>query len=83
MKVTFKPQGVCCRQIVFDIDENNIVTEINFIGGCPGNLLGLKHLVEGKNAEEIADKLAGITCGAKSTSCPDQLAKALRDELSK
>lgn len=83
MKVTFKPKGVCCREIVFDIDENNTVTNVDFLGGCPGNLIGLKHLIEGQNAEEIASKLSGIPCGIKSTSCPDQLAQALRDELAK
>lgn len=83
MKVSFKPFGVCCKEIIFDVDENNIVTSVDFVGGCPGNLLGLKHLVEGCPANEVADKLAGIHCGGKSTSCPDQLSKALRAELSK
>lgn len=83
MKVSFKPSGVCCKEIIFDIDQNNIVTSIDFIGGCPGNLLGLKNLVEGSPAAEVADKLAGIPCGGKSTSCPDQLSKALRAQLSK
>lgn len=79
MKVTFKPSGVCCKEITFDIDENNIIKSVDFLGGCPGNLLGLKHLVEGSKADEVADKLAGIPCGTKSTSCPDQLSKALRE----
>ena len=79
MKVTFKPSGVCCKEITFNIDENNIIKSVDFLGGCPGNLLGLKHLVEGSKADEVADKLAGIPCGTKSTSCPDQLSKALRE----
>ena len=79
MKVNFKPSGVCCKEITFDIDENNIIKSVDFLGGCPGNLLGLKHLVEGSKADEVADKLAGIPCGTKSTSCPDQLSKALRE----
>lgn len=83
MKVNFKPSGVCCKEITFDIDENNIVKSVNFVGGCPGNLIGLKHLIEGRPADEIAEKLAGIPCGGKSTSCPDQLSKALREQLSK
>ena len=78
MKVNFKPSGVCCKEIEFDIDENNIVKSVNFVGGCPGNLIGLKHLIEGRPADEIAEKLAGIPCGGKSTSCPDQFAKALK-----
>ncbi|MEF9992372.1 MAG: TIGR03905 family TSCPD domain-containing protein [Paraclostridium sp.] len=83
MKVTVKPSGVCCKEIVFDIDDNDIVTSVDFVGGCPGNLIGLKHLIEGRPANEIADKLEGIPCGVKSTSCPDQLSKALREQLSK
>ena len=83
MKVNFKPSGVCCKEITIDSDENNIVKSVNFVGGCPGNLIGLKHLIEGRPADEIAEKLAGIPCGGKSTSCPDQLSKALRDQLSK
>lgn len=83
MNVIFKPQGVCCREMSFDIDENNIVTNVNFVGGCPGNLIGLKQLVEGQNAEDVANKLAGIPCGVKKSSCPDQLAKALHEQLSK
>ena len=83
MKVSFKPSGVCCKEIIFDINEDNIVTNVDFIGGCPGNLLGIKHLVEGNHADEIANKLAGIPCGVKPTSCPDQLSKALFEQLSK
>ena len=83
MKVNFKPSGVCCKEITFDIDENNIVKSVDFVGGCPGNLIGIKHLVEGRPANEIAEKLSGIPCGGKSTSCPDQLSKALREQLSK
>jgi uncharacterized protein (TIGR03905 family) len=81
MKITFKPSGVCCREITFEVNENNIITDVNFIGGCPGNLIGLKQLVIGQNAHEVADKLANIPCGGKSTSCPDQLSKAIRQNI--
>ena len=81
MKITFKPSGVCCREINFEIDDKNIITDIDFIGGCPGNLLGLKSLVIGQNASEVANKLANIPCGGKSTSCPDQLSKAIQEHL--
>lgn len=81
MKINFKPNGVCCREMIFEIDDNNIITSVDFIGGCPGNLLGLKQLVIGQNAHEVADKLANISCGGKSTSCPDQLSKAIRQSL--
>ena len=81
MKITFKPSGVCCREIIFELDDKNIITDINFVGGCPGNLLGLKSLVIGQNANEIANKLANIECGSKSTSCPDQLSRAIKEHL--
>lgn len=81
MKITFKPSGVCCREITFEVDDNNIITDINFVGGCPGNLLGIKMLVIGQNANEVANKLANIECGGKSTSCPDQLSKAIQEHL--
>lgn len=73
---SFKTKGTCAREIQFDI-EGNKVTNVNFISGCPGNLLGIKALVEGQDMDEVITKFAGITCGKKSTSCPDQLAKAL------
>ena len=81
MKITFNPSGVCCKEIIFEVNENNIITDINFIGGCPGNLIGLKQLVIGQNAHKVADKLANIPCGGKSTSCPDQLSKAIRQNI--
>lgn len=81
MKITFKPSGVCCREMMFEVDDNNVITNVDFVGGCPGNLIGLKHLVIGQNALEIADKLANIPCGGKATSCPDQLSKAIREAL--
>lgn len=61
MKITFKPSGVCCREMSFEVDDNNIITDIDFIGGCPGNLLGLKSLVIGQNAHDVANKLAKYT----------------------
>ena len=79
MKITFKPSGVCCREMSFEVDDNNIITDIDFIGGCPGNLLGLKSLVIGQNAHDVANKLANIPCGGKVTSCPDQLSKAINE----
>ncbi|WP_195940186.1 TIGR03905 family TSCPD domain-containing protein [Romboutsia sp. 1001713B170131_170501_G6] len=81
MKITFKPSGVCCREMNFEVDDNNVITNVDFVGGCPGNLIGLKQLVIGQNAFEVADKLANIPCGGKTTSCPDQLSKAIRQSL--
>ena len=76
MTYEYKTQGTCSSRIVFDI-EDGIVHNVRFTGGCNGNLQGISHLVEGKKKEEVIEALRGIRCGFKSTSCPDQLAKAL------
>lgn len=76
MAFTYKTQGTCSSKIEFDL-EGNIVKNVRFSGGCNGNLKGLSSLVEGMTVEEIQQKLSGITCGFKRTSCPDQLAKAV------
>ena len=80
MTYTYKTQGTCSRKITFDL-EDGIVKNVNFEGGCNGNLKGISALVEGKDAEEVIKTVSGITCGFKSTSCPDQLAKALHEAL--
>ncbi len=82
MNYTFFPRGVCSRKITFDI-EDGVVKNVAFEGGCNGNLKGIAALSEGKSAEEIIKVLSGIRCGFKSTSCPDQLARALEDALAK
>ena len=76
MQYSFKPHGVCARMISFDI-EDNIVKNVRFSGGCSGNTQGVSALAEGMDADELIERLAGIRCGFKNTSCPDQLAKAL------
>lgn len=81
MTYTFIPQGVCSRQIDFDVDENGIVTNVLFTGGCNGNLKGIAALVEGMNYQDVISKLENITCGHKSTSCPAQFAKALKENV--
>lgn len=70
-------QGTCSKCIQFKVEEGHL-SSVRFIGGCDGNLKGIGKLVEGMPTEEVIQKLEGITCGRKSTSCPDQLAKALR-----
>lgn len=80
MKYNYRTQGTCARNISFDL-EDGIVKNISFEGGCNGNLKGISALAEGKNAEEVIASLSGIRCGFKSTSCPDQLAKALYEAL--
>lgn len=73
----YQPKGVCSSAIDIELD-GNIIKSVSFTGGCNGNLKGISKLVEGMNAEAAIDKLQGITCGFKPTSCPDQLACALR-----
>lgn len=80
MKFTYKTQGTCSRSIEIEI-ENDRVIDVNFVGGCNGNLKGISSLVKGLTVDEVIEKLEGITCGFKGTSCPDQLAKALKSNL--
>lgn len=77
MTYIYKTQGVCAREIEIEIENNKLVSA-RFNGGCNGNLKGIGELCKGMNIEEIINKLEGIKCGFKSTSCPDQLAKALK-----
>lgn len=81
MHKKYRTQGTCSVQIDFDVEDNKIYN-LEFAGGCNGNLKGIAALVEGKDIDEVKDKLKGIKCGIKNTSCPDQLAKAL-EEVSK
>ena len=80
MQYSYRPHGVCARGISFDI-EDNIVKNVTFSGGCSGNTQGVAKLAEGMTADEIIEKLSGIRCGFKGTSCPDQLAKAVQAAL--
>ncbi len=77
MTIEYTPQGVCSRKIIIDVDENNIVTSVQFIGGCSGNTQGVSILAAGRSVDELIEKLSGIRCGMKETSCPAQFAKAL------
>ena len=78
--ISYIPSGVCSRQITFDIIDGKL-HNVRFLGGCPGNLLAIGKLVEGKDAHEIAELLAGNDCGNKGTSCADQLSKAILANL--
>lgn len=77
MKYTYIPRGVCSRMIELEI-EDDVIKGCRFIGGCNGNLQGISKLVTGMEIDEAVEKLEGIDCGGRGTSCPDQLAKALR-----
>lgn len=81
MTYNYKTKGVCASHIELELDDN-IIKEVKFIGGCSGNTQGVAALVKGMNAQDAINKLEGIRCGFKSTSCPDQLAKALKEALS-
>ena len=78
MKYTYNPEGVCSMQMIFDI-EGNIVKDLQVIGGCPGNTVGVSALVKGRKVDEIIELLKGIPCVQRGTSCPDQVAKALQE----
>ena len=83
MKYTYYTQGTCSSQIDFDIDDQGILRDVTFYGGCHGNLQGISILVRDMPASDVIAKLQGIRCGYKNTSCPDQLANALRQALAK
>ena len=76
MKFEYKTSGTCSSKILFDIDDG-IVHDLEYIGGCNGNLQGMSRLVEGMNIDDVIARVQGIHCGMKPTSCPDQLAQAL------
>lgn len=73
----FKTQGVCSREIIFDVVDNKL-RNVQFIGGCAGNTQGVARLVEGMDIDEVIARTEGINCGFRPTSCPDQLAQALK-----
>ena len=76
----FKTKGTCSQMIYFDLEDNRI-KNVQFMGGCNGNLKGIASLVEGMNVQDVISRVEGIQCGMKSTSCPDQLAQALKEAV--
>ena len=82
MEYKYKTKGVCSTEIIFDIDEETkIINDLKVINGCNGNLKGISALVKGMKIEDVISKLEGITCGFRDTSCPDQIAMALKGYL--
>ena len=77
MEYRYRPNGVCSREMIIELD-GNIIKKLTIIGGCAGNTVGVSRLIEGMNINEAIRRLKGIPCGTKGTSCPDQLAKALK-----
>lgn len=82
MQYEYKTKGTCSQRVYFDIEDGK-VKNVQFLGGCNGNLKGMASLVEGMDVNEVIARLEGTTCGMKSTSCPDQLAKALKEAITK
>ena len=77
MQFTYKTKGTCSQMISFEIEDNK-VKNVSFLGGCNGNLKGIAALVEGMDMDEVIARVEGVRCGMKATSCPDQLAQALK-----
>ena len=76
--IEYKTRGTCARAVIVDV-EDGVITECQFVGGCSGNTQGVASLVKGMKVEDAVSKIKGIKCGMKSTSCPDQLARALEE----
>lgn len=81
--IEYEPKGICARQITIVLDDQDKVQDLSFVGGCDGNHKGLNALIRGMSASEAIDRLSGIKCGFKQTSCPDQVAVALRQDRAK
>lgn len=82
MTYEYKTKGTCSSRITFDLD-GDVVKNVRFTGGCNGNLKGISSIVDGMKVSDITERLGGITCGYKDTSCPDQLAKAVTEAYQK
>ena len=78
MEYKYIPKGVCSKEMIIQMNGERIQS-VKIIGGCPGNTIGVSTMIEGRNIDEVIEKLKGIPCGVKRTSCPDQLAKALEE----
>ncbi len=80
MEYRYKPSGVCSREFVFDI-KDDVIQKLDVVGGCSGNLQGISKLLVGMNINDVVERIKGLKCGMKSTSCPDQIALALQKFL--
>lgn len=78
MEYRYRPQGVCSKEMIIDLD-GDIIKSVKIVSGCPGNTVGVSKLVEGRKLDEVIELLKGIPCGVRGTSCPDQLSKALEE----
>ena len=80
MTFNYRPKGVCSQQIIIELNDD-VIEKLRVLGGCNGNLQGISALVRGMKAQDAIERLRGIRCGFKNTSCPDQIAKALEEAL--
>ena len=80
MTYTYRPKGVCSQRMTVEL-EDGIVKDVQILGGCNGNLQGIARLIKGRPAAEVADDMIGVNCSGRGTSCPDQIAKALKQML--
>ncbi len=81
-KIQYRPYGTCSRMIDVEIDEDGMIVDVKFSGGCSGNTQGISALVRGMDARQAIERLSGIRCGFRDTSCPDQLSLALKKLIS-
>ena len=81
MTYTFQPRGVCSRAMTVEVDDQGVIRDLQVVGGCNGNLKGIASLVKGMKLEDVIERLNGIPCGNKPTSCPDQIASGLKKFL--
>ncbi len=82
-QIEYNTQGTCCHTIRLELNDDNTIHSVSFIGGCNGNLKGIEKLIQGMPADTVIERLRGVTCGAKGTSCPDQLSHALAEAMKK
>lgn len=80
-EINYPTQGTCSRLIHIELSDDNVIQDVQFLGGCMGNLRGIAALVKGQRAQDVIARVRGIDCGGKGTSCPDQLSKALAKAL--
>ncbi|MBQ6809073.1 MAG: TIGR03905 family TSCPD domain-containing protein [Clostridia bacterium] len=79
--INYKTKGTCSREINIVLDDNNIIQDVKILGGCAGNLAGISKILVGMDAAHVIERFEGVRCGAKSTSCPDQIAEALKGAI--
>ena len=80
-QISYITKGTCSQMILFELDDDQRLHNVQFVGGCQGNATGISLLVEGQKAQDVMNKLRGVRCGYKATSCPDQLARAIEQAI--